>query len=68
MELIENLAVKILWLLLQFHLLFSLLQPEMKTVSARISNTNTVSFQINSNKQLRNRSNENRTRRNYRNF
>jgi hypothetical protein len=41
---------------------------EIKTISARISNTNTVRFQINSNKQLRNRSNKNRTLRNYRNF
>jgi hypothetical protein len=46
-ELIENFAVKILWLLPQFHLLCSLLQPEIKTISARISNTNTVRFQIN---------------------
>jgi hypothetical protein len=65
----KNFAVKILWLLLQFHLLCSLLlQPEINTISARISNTNAVSFQINSNEQLRNRSNKNRTFWNYLNF
>jgi hypothetical protein len=66
--LLENFAVNIHWLLLQFHFFCSLLHLEVKTISARISNTNTVSFQINSNKQLCNRSNKNRTLRNYPNF